>query len=68
MSRTYDDALLLYLSHCNAHRRFFVHPHRELSETIDGDWHLRNQNGLIAIINTEGRVEYFHGAVVNLLH
>jgi hypothetical protein len=67
MNLSYDDALLLYLSHCNAHRQFFSHPLRELSELIGGDWHLRNKNGLIAIINNQGEIEYTQDAALQLI-
>lgn len=67
MNRSYDEALLLYLSHCNIQRQFFIHPLRESSAVVDDDWHLRNENGLIAIINAEGRVEYVQRSNLQLV-
>ena len=56
MNREYQQALLLYLAHCETHRHFVVHPLGESSEIIDGDWHLRNENRLIAIVTKKGNV------------
>ena len=56
MTREFHEALLLYLDHCEARGHFVAHPLSELSEVVDRDWHLRDENGLIAIVTKKGNV------------
>ena len=56
MNRKFHEALLLYLDHCETHRHFVAHPLSESSVIIGGDWHLRDDNGLIAIVTKNGKV------------
>ena len=56
MNREFCEALLLYLNHCESQKHFVAHPLAESSELIDGDWNLRDEEDLIAIVTEKGNV------------
>ena len=56
MGQSFSEALLLYLNHCETYGRFVAHPQYAFSEVIQGDWHLRDENGLVAIVTRRGNV------------
>ena len=56
MKREFHQALMLYLDHCQENGLFVVHPLLEWSEILDGDWHMGDEKGLIAIVTRRGNV------------